>query len=155
MNNAKYYNDSLAYDFDLFMPKSKEERRAEIVKMPKRKVNKASRKAARGQVSKTVSIILLGAFLVAAICAGIAIRVEISEVNSQIINAKKELSALSGEETRIDMEFEQMMSYENVEEAAKILGMKKTDKSQIVYIRVNDEHKAIDGEGNVLTAENE
>ena len=84
-----------------------------------------------------------------------ALRVEISEVNSEIIKAKHELAALSGEETRIDMEFEQMMSYKNIEEAAKALGMRKMDKSQIVYIRVNNTNKAIDSNGNVLTAENE
>ena len=154
MNNAKYYNDSLAYDFDLFMPKTKQNPRAEIVKMPKRKEKKA-RSATRSEVSKTMAIILLGLFLVSMICAGIAIRVEISEVNSEIIKTKSELSALSGEETRLDMELEQMMSYKNIEEAAKALGMRKMDKSQIIYVRVNETNKAIDKDGNVLTAENE
>ena len=155
MNNAKYYNDSLAYDFELFMPKTQHSPRAEIVKMPKKKVNKAIRRQARREVSKTASIIMIGLFLVSMILAGIALRVEISEVNSGIIKAKHELAALSGEETRINMEFEQMMSYKNIEEAAKALGMRKMDKSQIVYIRVNDTNKAIDSNGNVLTAENE
>ncbi len=155
MNNAKYYNDSLAYDFELFMPKTQHSPRAEIVKMPKKKVNKAIRRQARREVSKTASIIMIGLFLVSMILAGIALRVEISEVNSEIIKAKHELAALSGEETRINMEFEQMMSYKNIEEAAKALGMRKMDKSQIVYIRVNDTNKAIDSNGNVLTAENE
>ncbi|MBQ5911161.1 MAG: hypothetical protein IIW94_04045 [Clostridia bacterium] len=155
MNNAKYYNDSLAYDFELFMPKTQHSPRAEIVKMPKKRVNKAARRVARREVSKTVSIIMVGILLVSMICAGIAIRVEISEVNSQIIKAKNDLAALSGEETRIDMEFEQMMSYKNIETAAQAMGMRKIDKSQIVYIRVNDTNKAIDANGNVLTAENE
>ena len=155
MNNAKYYNDSLAYDFELFMPKTQHSPRAEIVKMPKKKVNRAARRQARREVSKTASIIMIGLFLVSMILAGIALRVEISEVNSEIIKAKHELAALSGEETRIDMEFEQMMSYKNIEEAAKALGMRKMDKSQIVYIRVNNTNKAIDSNGNVLTAENE
>lgn len=155
MNNAKYYNDSLAYDFELFMPKTQHSPRAEIVKMPKKNINRAARRQARREVSKTASIIMIGLFLVSMILAGIALRVEISEVNSEIIKAKHELAALSGEETRIDMEFEQMMSYKNIEEAAKALGMKKMDKSQIVYIRVNNTNKAIDSNGNVLTAENE
>ena len=103
MNNAKYYNDSLAYDFELFMPKTQHSPRAEIVKMPKKKVNKAIRRQARREVSKTASIIMIGLFLVSMILAGIALRVEISEVNSEIIKAKHELAALSGEETRINM----------------------------------------------------
>ena len=154
MNNAKYYNDSLAYDFELFMSKTEHSPRAEIVKMPK-KTNKAARRAARREVSKTTSIVLLGLFLVSMICASIAIRVEISEVNSQIVKEKSNLAALSGEETRIDMEFEKMMSYKNIEAAAQAMGMRKMDKSQIIYIRVNDTNKAIDKNGNVLTAENE
>ena len=155
MNNAKYYNDSLAYDFDLFLPKTKQEKSAEIVKMPKRKVNTASRRAARKGVSRTVSIIMVGTFLVGMICAGIALRVEISEVNSQIVKAKNQLAALSGEETRVDMEIGHTMSYKNIEEAAIAMGMRKVDKSQIVYIRVNGENKAIDANGNILTAEKE
>ena len=155
MNNTKYYNDSLAYDFDLFLPRTEQASRAEIVKMPERKVNNASRAVAKKKVSKAVSIVLLGTLFVTMICAGIALRVEISEVNSQIIDAKSELAALSGEETRIDMELGRMTSYKNIEEEAQALGMKKMDKSQIVYIRVNDGNKAVDGEGNVLTAEKE
>lgn len=155
MNNAKYYNDSLAYDFELFMPKCKEENKAQIVKMPKRQVNKASKRAARKHVSRVSSIIMIGALLAVMICAGIALRVEISETNSKINDAKGELAALSGEETRLDMEFEKLMSYKNIEEAAQALGMRKMDKSQIIYIRVNETNKAIDSNGNVLTAENE
>ena len=154
MNNTKYYNDSLAHDFELFMPRESKTSKAQIVKMPDRKKSVA-RKAARRQFSHTASIILIGAFIVAMICAGIAMRVEISEVNAQIVDAKKDLAELSGEETRIDMQIEQLMSYKNIEEAATELGMKKMDKSQIVYIRVNDTNKAIDKDGNILTAENE
>ena len=152
MNNAKYYNDSLAYDFELFAPKQKAEKRAEIVKMPERKVSRSAKRAAKKKVSKTASIIMLGVIFVTMICAGIALRVEISEVNSEILSAKSKLAALSGEETRIDMEIEELVSYKNIEEAASLLGMKKLDKSQIVYIRVNEENKAIDAQGNVLTA---
>lgn len=155
MNNAKYYNDSLAYDFELFMPKTQHSPRAEIVKMPKKKASKAARRTARREVSKTFSVVMIGILLVSMICAGIALRVEISEVNSQIIKAKNELAALSGEETRMDMEIQQMMSYKNIEAAALSMGMRKMDKSQIVYIRVNDTNKAVDSNGNILTAEKE
>ena len=155
MNNSKYYNDSLAYDFAMFMPKEKTEPRAQIVKMPKRKVNTASLKKARKSVSRTASILLLGALFVAMICAGIALRVEISEVNSQIVDAKTELSALSGEETRLNMEYEKLLSYKNIEEAAQNMGMRKMDKRQIIYINVNNTNKAIDADGNVHTADKE
>lgn len=156
MNNTKYYNDSLAYDFEMFMPRAKqEESRAQIVRMPKQNTNKASHRRARKQVSKISSIIMVGILLVSLICANIALRVEISEVSADMVKAKKELSALSGEETRLSMQLENLVSYKNIEEAALAMGMRKMDKSQIVYIRVNDTNKAIDANGNILTADNE
>lgn len=157
INNSKYYNDSLAYDFELFMPKEKSEEKATIVKMPEKKEKKAKKAMPRAKmrVSSVASILLLGAFMVGIVCANIAMRVEISEVNSDIIKAKAELAEVSGEHTRLNVELERMVSYGNLEEAAKNLGMKKTDKSQIVYVKINDTDKAVDSEGNVLTAENE
>ncbi len=155
INNSRYYNDSLAYDFELFMPKPKEEREAAtVIKMPREKTRKASAKA-RGRVSGMASIILLITFMVAVVCVNIALRVEISEVNSDIIEAKSELADVSGEQTRLSVELERMVSYGNLEEAARELGMKKTDKSQIVYIKINEVDKAVDADGNILTAESE
>ena len=129
-----------------------------IVKMPQKTASKKKAKAAakaKYRVSSVASILMLVAFLVGVVCLNIALRVEISEVNSDIIDAKSELSAVSGEQTRLMVEFERMVSFENLEEAALNLGMKKTDKSQIVYIRINDTNKAVDSNGNILTAENE
>lgn len=154
INNSKYYNDSLAYDFELFMPKEKKSEPAKIVKMPQKKVRKARAKAKKN-VSSAATVVMLVAFMVGIVCVNIALRVEITEVNSDIIQAKANYAAVSGEETRLGVEFERMISYGNLEEAAKQLGMKKTDKSQIVYIKVNDTDKAVDSKGNVLTAENE
>ena len=154
MNNTKYYNDSLAYDFEMFMPRNREKSCATIVKMPERKVRKSSR-AARKCVSRTVSIIMLGTFLVSMICASIALRVEISEISAQTVKAKAELADLSGEATRLNMEYESLMSYKNIEDAAQAMGLRKMDKSQIIYIRVNNTNKAVDANGNILTAENE
>ena len=48
---------------------------------------------------------------------------------------------------------EQKLSYNNLEEAAATLGMRKMSKSQIVYIRTNQDNKAVLGEGE-LSAEN-
>ena len=154
MNNSSYYNDSLAYDFEMFMPKKKEQE-AEIIKLPSSKAKRKARARATKRVSTTLSAVLLGAFFVSVICANIALRVEISEVNSKIHEAKEELAALCGEETRLDIEFESIISYTNLEEAAKAIGMKKMSKNQIVYIRVNDQNKAVDKDGNILTIENE
>lgn len=154
INNSKYYNDSLAYDFELFMPKEKKAEPAKIVKMPEKKIKKA-RARAKKSVSSVATIVMLIGFMVGIVCMNIALRVEITEVNAEIIEAKANYAAVSGEETRLNVEFERMISYGNLEQAAKDLGMKRTDKNQIVYIKVNDTDKAVDSNGNVLTAENE
>jgi len=48
MDNLKYYNDSLAYDFEMFMPKTaqKKEPRENIVVMPRKAAKAKKRKAA-------------------------------------------------------------------------------------------------------------
>ncbi len=153
INNSKYYNDSLAYDFELFMPKEKKQP-ATVVKMPDKKIKKAKAKAKK-RISSIASIMALATFMVGIICVNIALRVEISEVNSDIVEAKARYAAVSGEETRLNVEFQRMVSYGNLEEAAKELGMRKTDKDQIVYIETNDSDIAVDSDGNVLVAENE
>lgn len=153
INNSRYYNDSLAYDFELFMPKS-QPKTAEVVKMPQKKKRQTRAKAKR-KISGVTSLVLIIVCLVGIVCMNIALRVEITETNAAILKAKSELSALSGEETRLDIELERMISYKNLKEAARSLGMKKTDKSQIVYINVNDVDKAVDSNGNILTAEKE
>ncbi len=160
INNSRYYNDSLAYDFELFMPKQREEQKsATVVRMPEKTIKKAEKRKSKARaklrVSSVASIIVLVGFMVAVVCANIALRVEISELNSDIIDAKSNLAAVSGEETRLSVQLERMASFENLEEAAKELGMKKTDRNQIVYIKINDTNKAVDKSGNILTAENE
>ena len=155
MNNAKYYNDSLAHDFEMFMPREKKTE-AEIVKLPvNQKKKAAAKRSLRKGLSSRISFVLIVAFILSAICAQIALRIEISEVNSDTVKAKQTLAELSGEETRLNVEFERLISYNNLEASAKALGMKKMDRNQIVYIRVNDSNKAIDSNGNILTANNE
>ena len=46
MDNAKYYNDTLAHDFSLFMPK---EYREEEIRVYKSKINNANKKQTRNK----------------------------------------------------------------------------------------------------------
>ena len=45
MNNLKYYNDSLAYDFQMFMPKEKPQAKPgnNVIKMPRQNAKKKAR----------------------------------------------------------------------------------------------------------------
>ncbi len=142
MDNSRYYNDSLAYDFDMFLPKEK----AKIVKMPQKKSVKAKRVAA-SVVAERIKSAAIIAFVLSVICANIFLRVRITEINSEIAAVKSEIIELESEQTRLSVELENKISYKNIESAAVQLGMKKMDKSQVVYIKTNSTNAARTSDG--------
>ncbi len=148
MNNLKYYNDSLAYDFDMFAPKEKQTPRDNIVVMPNRNA-KTGRKAAR-RLSPTVTAIMCVVFVLAGLCGNIALRIKINEVNSQINDYKAQITELDSEKTALEVELQRKISYMNLEVEAMNLGMKKPSKDDVKYIRVNDTDIAKNASGEVL-----
>ena len=144
MDNSKYYNDSLAYDFDMFLPKEKAVN-AKIVKMPRKKtLSKARASALVAHKMKTVAVI---GFVLAVVCANIFLRARITEINAEISTVKSEITELQSEYTRLNVDFENRISYQNIEQVAKTLGMKKMDKSQVVYIKTNPTNAAVTSDG--------
>ena len=128
MNNIKYYNDSLAYDFEMFMPKTAEteKRRDNIVAMPKTaERTKNRRRAAAKSLSSPAAFIL-------------AARAAITELES--------------EKTSLEVEMQRRISFANLELEATQLGMRKMEKSNVKYIRVNDKDKAVRADGSEVTA---
>lgn len=155
MNNIKYYNDSLAYDFEMFMPKTAEtEKRDNIVVMPKtaQRSKKRTRAAAKS-LSAPVTLIMAAVFILAGLCGNIALRLKINEVNSQINDVKAAITELDSEKTSLEVEMQRRISYANLELEATQLGMRKMEKSNVTYIRVNDKDKAVKADGSVVTAE--
>lgn len=150
MDNSRYYNDSMAYDFDMFLPKEKPQK-AKIVKMPVAAKKKAARQAARDAVAARVRSVVVVGFMLAVICGNIFLRVRITEINSQIGDIKTEITALESEQTRLNVALENRISYKNLEQEAVALGMKKTDKSQVVYIKTHDGNAARTADG-ILSA---
>ena len=60
MDNIKYYNDCLAYDFNMFMPRpAVREEKNNIVKLPKAQVK---RKAVRKAATRTMSVTAFAVF---------------------------------------------------------------------------------------------
>lgn len=150
MDNLKYYNDSFAYDYEIFAPKSAESK-ATILEYPedKRKVkNKASAKGILSLVKK----LILSALVLSAVCGSLYLRAEISSLNSKINSVKKEITELESESTRLDVELGRKVSLSNLEEAAEALGMQKCEKSQVTYIKTNGVDTAQNSGGNI-TAE--
>ncbi len=149
MDNLKYYNDSLAYDFEMFMPKEKtQQKRDNIVVMPKPKGKSKSKTARR--ISPTVTAIMCVVFLLAGFCGNIALRIKINEVNNEINDVKAAVADLDSEKTALEVEFQRRISYVNLELEAMSLGMKKPSKEDVTYIRVNNTDIAKDANGNVL-----
>ena len=156
MNNMKYYNDSLAYDFEMFMPKTAEEKnsRDNIVVMPKTAERSKTRKrTAARSLASPAALIMTAVFILAGLCGNIALRLQINEVNSEINDVKAAITELDSEKTALEVEMQRRISYANVELEAMQLGMRKMEKSDVTYIKVNDKDKAVNGSGEVLDAE--
>ncbi len=152
MDNLKYYNDSLAYDFDMFMPKTAEKSnpRDNIVVMPAVKQNKRKATATR-RLSAPITLIMCAMFVLAGFCGNIALRLEINEVNSEINDIKAAIAELDSEKTSLEVEMQRRISFANLELEATQLGMKKPEKENVTYIRVNDENAAITSNGEFVS----
>lgn len=154
MDNLKYYNDSLAYDFEMFMPKTapKSSTRDNIVVMPSRSKKQRSRKvAARRRLSAPVTLVMCAVFVLAGFCGNIALRLEINEVNSEKNDIQAAIAELDSEKTSLEVEMQRRISYANLELEATQLGMKKPEKENVTYIRVNDENAAITADGEFVS----
>lgn len=156
MNNLKYYEDSLAYDFSLFAPAEKvgTQKRGKIIDIPKEQKKRAMRrKAAALGVSGKITAVLVTVFILALLGGNIFLRSQITETEHKISTVNKQISLADSKLAAATFEMEQKVNYTNLESAAKDLGMKKMDKTQIVYIRTNQQDKAVVGD-KILTAEN-
>ena len=154
MNNLKYYNDSLAYDFEMFAPKTKEKTntRDNIVVMPSAVSKKKTKTAAR-RLSSPVAAIMCAVFVLAGFCGNIALRLQINEVDSKINDVKAAIAELESEKTELEVQLQQRISYGNLELEAAQLGMCKPEKDDVVYIRVNDKDAAKTARGIVVSEE--
>ena len=156
MNNIKYYNDSLAYDFEMFMPKKAPTKRENdnIVVMPKKAArSKSRRRSAARSLSPSVLVIMGVFFVLAGLCGNIALRLEINEVNDKINDTKKAIAELDSEKTVLEVELQRRISYSNLELEAVQLGMKKPTKEDVTYIKVNDKNAAKMKDGTIVTSE--
>ena len=158
MNNVKYYNDSLAYDFEMFMPRTKTVTRTEdnIVKLPRERIKTAARKkAATRRLTASAFAVLTSIIILAALCGNIFLRLKINEVNSDINTVKSQIDAVKSEKTALAVKIEREISFSNIELEATKLGMKKMDKNQVKYIRVNKQNTVVTKDGQTLTSDTE
>ena len=155
MNNLKYYNDSLAYDFEMFAPKTAEKKntRDNIVVMPKNGAASKYRKREAKRLASPVAAIMCAVFVLAGFCGNIALRLQINEVDSKINDVKAVIAELDSEKTELEVQLQQRVAYGNLELEAAQLGMCKPEKDDVVYIRVNDKNAANTADGFVESEE--
>ncbi len=132
MNNMKYCNDSLAHDYDMFMPKPKYKDEEKILTMPKPSA-KTQQKAKASLFSRALPIVAT-VFIVGAVFGNLFIRAEISKVGNEISAAETLGQQLKSEETRLNVELEKKTSVGNLEKQAEKLGMQKQERVQMNYI---------------------
>lgn len=154
MDNLKYYNDSLAYDFEMFMPHEAEPvRRDNIIKLPQSKQEKHAKARAVKRVSASAFAVMTAVFMLAAMCGNIFLRLQINEVHAKTNDMKSEINELQSQKTALEVELERVISYSNIEFEAAEIGMQKMDKSQVKYIRVNDKNTAVTRNGDLVESQ--
>ena len=156
MNNLKYYEDGLAYDFSMFTPAEKvaPSKKGKIIDIPEEQKKRAlRRKKAASGLSGKISVILATVFIIGMLGGNIFLRSQITETEQKITKMEKQISLAESKLASVNFKMEQKLSYNNLEETATALGMRKLSKSQIVYIRTNQDNKAVLDEGE-LSAEN-
>ena len=156
MDNLKYYDTSLAYNFELFMPAEK--RKAEVLPMPTVKKQAKKRVKTKNKnkavLSSRVGLIAVTALFLIMLCCNLVLRAQITAAESEINEINEQIAVMESEATRIGVELEKKLSYSNLEQAAYGLGMRKMDKSQVVYIKTNEQNKAITSGGLELAENN-
>ncbi len=146
IDNTKYYNASLAYDFAMFEEKPKKESNPnniiKVNKITEERHKREKKEAKASAIKKIIAIFFVLAFLF----GNIQLKLMINETNDRINKIKTEIKALESEETALQMEYMSKVSYANIELEATQLGMTKASKDQIKYIRVHDENTFIPGD---------
>lgn len=150
MDNLKYYNDSFAYNYDIFAPAPK--KKAEIHEYPteEKKTSKKAKTAVKERYILARNIII-SIMVVASVCASLFLRAEISSIKSEIDSINNEIVELESESTRLSVEMERKISVTNLEQAAIELGMQKCEKGQVTYIQTQNIDTA-EGANGTLTA---
>lgn len=148
INNAPYYNDSLAYDFDMFMPKKSKPNNV-IEYTPKKKIK------SKTKYKVDILAVLFTVTTFALIIMSLYLRVSICESEHTARVTRQDVLALQSEKTRLEYEYQSATSFANLEQLATELGMRKATKDQIVYIFPYEENMAVLQDGTVVVANSE
>ena len=145
-NNLIYGN--LAYDLDREMREhdlhhAGEERREETTARPAAKVKALERPLVRE--AQKVSVVSVLGFAVVAVAAVMVLLnyVTLTQLSSDVVSLKNELTALKSENVKLTAEYQQMYDLSTVKEAAEAAGMAKPVSGQVYYMDLSDGDSAV------------
>ena len=126
--------ENLAYDIKRYEQAGIEEQvQLKVIKSTKRnkKINRLP------AVSLFVIVIML-------LVAIVFTKISLTEISSEIATAQTQLNSLSSESVRLEMDMESDVSKKNIDEkAGMLLGINKEDPSQVTYVSLGRENKAV------------
>jgi cell division protein FtsL len=145
------YQNNTAYDFDLFAPK-----KTEVVEIPtNNRQRQKSYKQKTSSSAKTASVSAKTLVSVAAVVsvlllviAQLSCQLQNSEVVDKIHRTEQSIEVLQSENTRLQTELNGKISFTNMEEAARNMGMQKMTHSQTQYINLCNQDAVEMAEGN-------
>ena len=158
--SRRYYVESTAYDFDLFTEKSKRTSNVVDFEKVKKKSSPRSKQSSKSVKSHKVNMRLVSTLMVCLLFLGmfgmsIYLRGEINEISAEIAKTEKQISQKESEYIALEVEFDNRVSYKNLETAAAELGMQKAQKHQVNYIVTNGENRSEEIDGTkFVTADN-
>jgi len=147
-SRSAVYGD-LAYDLDREVREhalrhageARRQPREEVAAPPKvRRVSKAQ--VRQRQKISVFSVIGFGAVAAMAILVLMSY-IQLTELSSQVVELKSQLSALETENVTLTAQYERMYDLETVKAAAEAAGMGKPSNSQIYYIDLSDGDSAV------------
>lgn len=114
----------------------------------KREMQLASRKAAK--------ILVISIFLLSMLAALLYSRLRVDELTREVNTVTSQLTEAQGENVRLSMKLDSMISLEHVEEYAEnTLGMTKVEGYQMEYIDLSGDDKVMLSGDKTLSADNE
>ena len=145
---TNYFIDSFSHDYAMFLPK--EQRKYDNVIEIDRK-NQTRQQPAHRTKAKSVSVpkaVTVGLTVVALLLLiiGIILRVQITEVTSQINAMQTKIDRSYSANTDLEMKLEAAVSIDKLEQKAQSLGMHKAENYQMNYISVYDHDDITDSE---------
>ena len=128
-----------AYDYERTSPM----REAAPVSIPKKRTRIRRLPVKYAEPRSHTQTIFMRLCIVAAVVFMVSFniytQVEINNVKTAISAAESEISRLESESVRLNMEFESIVSYSGLEQAALEIGMQKKTKAQIHYINTSEQ----------------